>query len=428
MYQTVQRLIRERIPAKRLWWLRLDHPLLLDIDLGSLVRWVIDASGATANRPAFLFLDEVTYADKWDLWLKTFYDEDWPVRIVGTSSATAAIRERGLESGVGRWNELFLAPYLFTEYLSLHGEKICLPCDDSLAETIRGAMADPAKAQDRSDERRRYILTGGFPELLLKSSALDEDEMILTSQRVLRQDAIQKAIYQDIPQAFDIQDPQRLERLLYCLAGQITGILSPTSIQSDIGLNATTIERHVSYLERTFLIFTVPNYSPSEGTVQRRGRKLYFIDSAVRNAALLRGIAPLRNMPEMGMLIENAAAGHLHSLSLQSGVRLYHWRQRRAEVDLIYDHPRSPIAFEVTSGDDHHTKGLHALQDAHPKFRGRCYLVGPSFLPRVPTQESPGSIPLDMFLMAIGCQAAHAMEYRVNVAARAPDPQKLLFP
>lgn len=38
-----------------------------------------------------------------DLWFKTFYDERWPVRIAATSSATAALRDRRTESGVGRW-------------------------------------------------------------------------------------------------------------------------------------------------------------------------------------------------------------------------------------------------------------------------------------------------------------------------------------
>src|SRR6185369_12162723 len=30
MYQTVRQMLTEGVEAKRLWWLRLDHPLLLD--------------------------------------------------------------------------------------------------------------------------------------------------------------------------------------------------------------------------------------------------------------------------------------------------------------------------------------------------------------------------------------------------------------
>ncbi|MGQ0848269.1 MAG: hypothetical protein ACT4OP_04005 [Actinomycetota bacterium] len=57
----------------------------------------------------------------------------------------------------------------------------------------------------------------------------DEDEVtrVLESQRVLRSDAIERAIYKDIPQSYNIDNPMFLDRLLYMLAGQMTGILSP---------------------------------------------------------------------------------------------------------------------------------------------------------------------------------------------------------
>ena len=115
MYQAVKHLLTLGIDRRRLWWLRLDHPLLMELSLGSLSDHVIQNGRATADRPAYLFLDELTYASKWDLWLKTFYDEDRPLRIVGTSSSTAALKDRMLESGVGRWEEQYLAPYLFPE-------------------------------------------------------------------------------------------------------------------------------------------------------------------------------------------------------------------------------------------------------------------------------------------------------------------------
>ena len=116
MYQTVRHLIQTGISPERLWWLRMDHPVLLRESLGDLVRHVIEISGARPGHEAVLLLDELVYADQWDLWLKTFYDDRWPVRLVATSSATAALRGGRVESGVGRWSEHFLMPYLFSEY------------------------------------------------------------------------------------------------------------------------------------------------------------------------------------------------------------------------------------------------------------------------------------------------------------------------
>ena len=62
-------------------------------------------------------------------------------------------------------------------------------------------------------------------------------------------------------------------------------------------------------------------------------------------------------------------------------VRLYHWRDKDDEVDLIYDHPDGPLAFEVGSGGGHHRAGLYALMERYPRFRGRCFIVTPDIAP-----------------------------------------------
>ena len=150
--------------------------------------------------------------------------------------------------------------------------------------------------------------------------------------------------------------------------------------------------------------------------MQRRGRKLYFIDGAVRNAALQRGIAPLEDPNEMGLLLENLAAASLRSLAAHSGVRLHHWREGRLEVDLIYGDPQNPLAFEVASSPRHSRAGLAALIDRYEQFRGNSYLVAPN-IPVVPAQFSDrgiGSLPLDAMLIAVGAQAHRAMMNRLG--------------
>ena len=263
------------------------------------------------------------------------------------------------------------------------------------------------------EQRRRFTITGGFPELLLQKDQGDEASQLFRSQRILRTDAIEKAIYKDIPQAFQVLEPAKLERLLYALAGQITGIFSPATIAADLRLTEPTIDKYVKYFERAFLVFMLPTYAPSEEKVQRRGRKLYFIDGAVRNAALLRGLAPLEDTKEMG-------------LSQQSGVRLYHWRQKGAEVDLVFDHPEEPLAFEITAAEKHNLKGLNELIDRFPKFRGSCYLVSADSHFEHPTLNSPGRIPFEMFLAAVGMQTQKSLESRIGVRMN-KDGQYLLF-
>jgi uncharacterized protein len=421
MYQTVRRLIDAGTSPERLWWLRMDHPVLLRESLGDLVRHVIEISDARAGHEVVLLLDELVYADQWDLWLKTFHDDRWPVRIVATSSATAALRGGRVESGVGRWSEHFLMPYLFSEYLDLLDQPAEIELEVTLAETLaRLPRTTPPK--DLATLRRRFLLVGGFPELIARDSGrADETEVdrLLLSQQVLRTDAVERAIYKDIPQSFGIDHPMLLERLLYILAGQVTGILSPSSISAELeNLSQPTLDRYVSYLEQTFLVFRLTNYSGNEASIQKRGRKIYFNDGAVRNAALQRGTAPLTDPTEMGLLLENLAAASLHTLALHGGTRLHHWREDRDEVDLIHDHPTQPLAFEIGSSARHGTRGLVALQRRHSRFAGRCYLVAPDAPTRRPEESANGvgSLPLDQFLLAVGRQAELALDLTLTTS------------
>lgn len=414
LYQTVRHLIAEDVPPSRIWWLRLDHPLLLQENLGDLARAVLVASGASSAEPAFLMLDELVYTDRWDLWLKTFFDDQWPVRVAATSSATAALRDRRLESGVGRWSEQHLTPYLFTEFLDLVGVRRGLDVvADTLADTLRALPAGRRPDPEHAAWRRLFMLVGGFPELLtsITSRSDDESSRLLESQQVLRNDAVERAVYKDIPQSFGVDNPMMLERLLYVLAAQITGSLSPSNICSQLGLSQPTFDRYLSYLEQAFLVFTLPNYSGRETSIQKRGRKLYFVDGAIRNAALQRGLAPLDNPVELGALLENLVAATLRSLSLHAGVRLYHWREGKHEIDLVFDHPEHPLAFEIGSSPDHSRAGARAFMERHPRFTGRCYLVAPQVTVAHPeaTTSGVGTLPLDLFLVALGAQAERAL-------------------
>lgn len=421
MYQTVRALLGQGVPANRLWWLRLDHPILLQSSMEDLVRHILRETSASSSAPVFLFFDELTYGRDWDLWLKTFYDEHWPVKVAGTSSSVAALRERHVESGVGRWEEQYLAPYLFDEFLDLVDRAPKIEVGNTLAETLLRLAASPVHEAELVPLRVAFSLIGGFPELLLskdvplEGDGEDNQARLLRSQRVLRSDAVERAIYKDIPQAFGVNDPLLLERMLYMLAGQFTRLLSPSALSKNLGLSQPTFDRYLSYLERAFIVFALPNYSGNENVTQRRGRKLYFVDGAVRNAALQRGTAPLTSPEEMGLLIENMAASHLFALSQQSQVRVYHWREGSNEVDLLYDDPGGPLAFEIGTSSSHPRQGMRAFLRKHPRFAGGAWYIAPGLPSRAPgNDETPwGTLPLELFLLAVGRQAAAYLEQRL---------------
>lgn len=432
LYQTVRHLLATGIEPRRVWWLRLDDPYLQSVQLGGLVRAVVRASGATAERPVYVMLDEIVYADQWDRWLKTFYDDRWPVQVAATSSAATTLRDRRAESGVGRWDLQHLTPYSLVEVLDLvqgtgesgsaiHLDEVGETLGDTLRHLEEGSLSSGAAAAGRLV----LSMLGGFPEVLAqwvhRTEGLDSlseenaaDRLgshMLVSQRFLRSDAVVGSVYKDIPQSVGVRDPLSLERLLHVLAGRVTGMLNPSRICNDLGLAQPTFDRYLSYLESAFLVFTLPNYSGSEATVQRRGRKLYFVDGAVRNAVLQSGRSPWQDPVERGRLLENHVMSELRSLALQSGIRLYHWRAGKHEVDIIFDHPSDALAFEIASSPGHSRSGLRELALQHGRFSGRCYLVAPQLPVMQPPPDGvePGTLPLDTFLLAVGRQAHRAL-------------------
>ncbi len=421
LYQTVGNLLERGVAPNKIAWWRLDHPLLNDQPLGPIVESSIRTAKATQESPLYLMLDELVYGKDWDLWLKTFYDEAWPVRIAATSSATSLIRRRTTESGVGRWDEQHLLPFQFDEFLDLIGASQEISVGDSLQETLRDLPTSSTFNAQLTGLRQFYLLTGGFPELLVRhdQSSLKErglSELVLESQRTLRGDAVERAIYKDIPQSFGLNNPMTLERLFYTLGGQISGLLSTSGLAQELGITQPTVDRYLSYLERAFLIFLLPNYSGAESHVQRRLRKLYFIDAAVRNAALQRGLAPLDDPTELGLLLENLAAASLHALGLHAGVRVHHWHRRQSEVGLIYADPRQPLAFEIASSGTHRRQGVQALMKAHSEFQGNSYLVFPSGSVKHPQERSKvGTLSLEQFLLALGAQATRAQIERMGI-------------
>ena len=494
MYQTVQHLLNNQIPSDKIQWVRLDHPLLMPLDLGSIVQEAMKLAKATKEKPLYLFLDELVYAEQWDKWLKTFYDEHWPVIIIASSSATAALQKRK-ESGVGRWEEFHLTPYLLTELLQLYNKNIKFPTykkEQCLHNTIENLSKSLSHTQfNFENERKLLISLGGFPEFLSgkkreeekfleniekriakeleshKISEIEKDiqdfkkevmqtnledkfpqlkemeekiskikkdtiskfqkkykEQIINSQlarensyfhkaqQTLRSDAIERAIYKDIPQSYRIDSPLTLERLLYVLAGQVTGLLSLNGISQDIQASVQTLDRYLNYLIQTYLIFTLSNYDNNEKNVQRRQRKTYFVDIAVRNTALQKEKDQIFNEPsELGKLQENLVAAHLYHLGKQSGIRLYHWKRGKHEVDFVYDDPAHPLAFEIGTSKTHSRSGLKKILQENPKFQKGAYYVAPDlqFLSAEDSSSGVGDLPLDLLLLATGLQQDKAL-------------------
>lgn len=456
--QTVRRLIGAGVEPGRIWWLQMDAPDVRRHGLGAVMEHVVAVSGAAAGYPVHVMIDEVARAEEWSLWLKAFYDDSWPVEILATSSSLERLRGARLESGIGRWDEQCLLPCSFSESLELCPPGAATPApgpatSDRLGETL-DALPPAAYASRGLDEARDVLmLIGGWPDLLLQtraeldaaaagspaggpespsaSSAMAPEprsrgdafaDNVRRAQDRLRSDVVDRVIFRDIQESVVVDDPARLRDLLHILADQVTGILSPEKISRNLGVSQPTIRRYSELLENSYLTFTLLNYSKNEPSMQRRGRKVYFWDTAVRNAVLSRATNPLSRPGEYGQLLENLAASTLRALGETTSTRVSYWRRGAHEVDLVLDDLHEPLAFEIASSSRHPRTGLRALAESHREFAGRCYLVAPD-AELIHPEHSPdgvGSIPFNAFLLGVGAQIQRAAENHVGLPRHRP--------
>ncbi len=399
MQHTVVRLLNEGVLPARILWLRMDHPQVRNVDLGRLVQALVGPPPWSSVEPYYLFLDEVTAAPQWDLWLKTFYDDGWPVRIVATSSATSTHRTVRTESGAGRWREVDLPPWLVHEYGATLGRRL-----PALAGDLHGVLLSQAEAKPSSDwDASADVLSnlGGFAEGWPTGG--DFRTAMVRAQDRLRGDIVHNAIYRDLMLAVGIEQPDKLEQLLTVLADQVAQIASPSALGSSIGVKQPTVDRYLSHLEAIHLVFRLYNYTATEEAVQRRGRKVFLADNAVRNAVL--GRVPWAvSDAERGHLRENQVAVHLQVYAARLGQRLYYWREGKQEVDFVLPSPASPIAIEVASSSGHHHGGLKALVERRPEFAGRTWLTWPEapWCPPERAEDGVGTCPVGWLLALAG--------------------------
>lgn len=443
LHQIVRNLLADGVDPSRIFFLRLDNIEFKNISLGGLARYVWQASGASQERPAYLMLDEVVLMQDWDRWLKTFHDDLWPLRIVATSSARTGLKIGQTESGLDRWREQYMLPCGLLETLKLL-DKLpetmqAIPVGETLRATLAGVHNFTQLGVDLEAYRNMLMQIGGFPGVLTSyfpseyspagqpdlfgrpdSFGRDAADIFPPPHQIqLYEDVVQKSIYIDIPKFFKLTDPSSLEAIVKRVARQMGTLWEPKNVSQELGISATTLNNYTMYLEQASLLILLPNYPTDRAHPQARGKKLFLIDAALRNSALLTKVTAQSDPTDFGLMLENLVVSALFSLGEQTRCRLHHWRHGRDgqhEVDVIYNDFNGPLAFEVGSSPKHSLSGLRALIDKYPQFKGGCYLVAPS-APIRPAETSPtgiGSLPLDILLLVADFQAAHALERRLG--------------
>ncbi|HOB12358.1 MAG TPA: ATP-binding protein [Syntrophomonadaceae bacterium] len=352
-YQCIADLLTKGVSHRNVLYVSFDHPLLKFFTISDVVTLFMETIAGNTEDDIFLFFDEIQYAQDWDTWLKTLYDQNPNYRIMVTGSASPLVEAKGIESGVGRWVTIKIPTLSFYEYLDfIQVQKPELPVNFDPATIHQlGAKEMTNLVVSLSGIQKyfqRYLLVGGFPELVLS------DDMIY-AQRILREDVADKVLKRDLTALFGTRNVMDLEKLFLYLCLHSGGIVNQETVSKELGISRPTVTNYLAILEQANLIYISQPVNIEGKKVLRGKPKVYVTDVALRNAVLMLDEKVLADPDEMGTIIETIAFKHIVSYYSNTWAKIGYYRDSKSdkEVDIVITLPQGQILIEIKHREDY---------------------------------------------------------------------------
>ncbi len=263
------------------------------------------------SKGKYLFLfDEIQKIENWEEQLKRLYDENQNIKFIISGSESLFIRKKSRESLAGRMYEFQIKTLNFKEYLNFK---------DKSFDNYQLHKEEILK------EFHNFIICNGFPEIIAENK---ED-----SAKYIKENVIERIIYRDIPQIVKIADPAILEQIFRIILYSPGEIINMGELAKDLGIARQTVSIYLDYLEKSYLVKKLYNYSRNVRKTQKRFKKYYPIIIAPDIA---------EKQEYFGKVFETVLVNHLNAE--------FFWRDNfKNEVDIIQVQPLTAI--EVKSGE-----------------------------------------------------------------------------
>jgi predicted AAA+ superfamily ATPase len=236
------------------------------------------------------------------------------------------------ESLGGRIYEFKVSLLTFKEYLYFSGQEKFLAQMELYKEDIIKAW-------------RHFMKTNGFPELVKTS-----DEMVI--HKYLRETVVDKIVFKDIPQIFAVRNPEVVGEILDLIVFSPGQVIDITKLSKELGLSRQAVSAYLDYLEKSFMIKKVYNFSKGLRK-QKRSLKKYY---------------PAIVFPEV--VEDKFALCFENSLVWQLEAQFFYRDAYQNEVDIIRVGRRKEIVpIEIKSGDVD-LKGLNVFLQKYGLKKG----------------------------------------------------------
>ncbi len=318
LYQMIDDLLRTVDQRRVLYFSFDDRRYGLDEVMDAYQQTVLHSTFEELRERVYLFLDEVQKIDDWESRIKVYYDLYPNLKFIVSGSASIALRKAAKESLAGRIFDFALGPLGFDEFLEMQGVDV---------EKVLGAQDIWRRSVLPLFDR--YLKYGSFPELV----GVEDDEV---ARRYINEDVIEKIVYKDLPESFDIKDIGLLKALVVMVAENPGMVIDFASIARDLHRDQRTIANYFEYLEFGMIVKFLLNFRGSPIASRRKLKKAYL---ATPNISFASGRSLDLLMPGMreNQVLEVSGADFFYKNSF--------------EVDFIAQKEGKIVGIEVKSSD-----------------------------------------------------------------------------
>ena len=309
MRQTAKALIKGGIRKNHILIVNFEDPRFVELNT-KILQQVYDVYLEFLNpqEKPYLFLDEIQEVKEWEKWVRTIHELDKAKIIISGSNAKLLSRELSTLL-TGRHLDLVIFPLSFKEFLKFKNVDL-----SKRFEIVN-------KEIEIKRLLREYIEFGSFPEVVLGG----EKSQILLNY-------FEDILNKDIVRRFKIRKSKELVSLAKFYLGNISSLITFSSLEKTLNISVDTVEKFSGYLEDTFILFFLKRFSYKFREQEKSPRKVYAIDVGLANTI---GFKFSQNM---GRLAENLVFLELKrkEMLVGSNLEIYYWKDvNHREVDFL---------------------------------------------------------------------------------------------
>lgn len=311
----------------------------------------------------YLFLDEAQYCKKIGKNVKLIFDlfSD-KIKLILTGSGSFDIKVEVGKHLVGRSIYFELLPLSFEEFLLWKAKDLHKLFQEYLKETKSFILerkkieAAPAFEKELNSFLEEYVVFGGFPAIVKENDEKVKIELLKNLTKTY--------LEKDVFFFLNVRELEKFKMLLTQLSLVMSSLLELSSLISSVRMDYKTLENYLSILINTYVIYLVPPFYKNLITELRKSKKIYFIDTGMRNS-LINNFLRLENRTDKGALLENFIANELR----YNGFDVKYWRTTgKAEVDFVINLQNDVVPIEVKSSKEISRSFLSFLKAYKPKI------------------------------------------------------------